>query len=84
MKIALLKNILDNSVEQKIHQIQCITGKNGKTEYCGWTYAKNEVLLEPGWISDAFEFHEPELYKLVTTVTRDDDSQNIFTVPVLR
>ena len=28
------------------------------------------------------QFRELELYKLVTTVTRDDDSQNIYTVPV--
>ena len=34
---------------------------------------KNESLLERGWISDAFEFREPEFYKLVTTVTRDVD-----------
>ena len=35
-----------------------------------------------GWISDAFEFHEPEFYKLMTTVTLDYDSQKIYTVPV--
>ena len=45
-------------------------------------YAKNEVVLQPGWISDAFDFCEPEFYSIVTTVTRDDDSQNIYTVPV--
>ena len=28
--------------------------------------------------------HEPELYYLVTTVTRDDESPNIYTVPVGR
>ena len=27
-----------------------------------------------------FEFRDPELYKLVTTITRDDDNQNIYTV----
>ena len=47
-------------------------------------YAKNEVLLEPGWISDDFEFREPCFYKLVTMVTCDDDSLNIYTVPVGR
>ena len=55
-----------------------------KTEYRGWTYAKNEVVLQPGWISDAFEFRELNFYKLVTSVTRDDDSQNMYTVPVGR
>ena len=45
-------------------------------------YARNEVILQPGWISDAFEFCEPEFYKLVTTVTRYDDSQNIYTISV--
>ena len=42
---------------------------------------KNEVVLQPGWIRDAFDFREPEVYKLVTKVTRDDDSPNIYTVP---
>ena len=46
------------------------------------TYAKNEVVLETGWISDAFELHVPEFYKLVKTVTRDDDSRNIYAVTV--
>ena len=50
----------------------------------GRTYAKNGVLIEPGWISNAFELREPEFYKLVTTVTRDDDSRNIFTVTIGR
>ena len=74
MKISIKKHIWENSVKHQIHQIQRITGRNGKTEYRGWTYAKNEVVLQPGWISSDFEFYEPELYKLVTTVTQDDDS----------
>ena len=44
---------------------------------------EKQILLEPGWISDAYELHEPEFYKLVKTVTLDDDSQNIYTVPVV-
>ena len=59
IKIALKKKILENSVKQKIHLIICITSKNGKTEYRWTTYAKNEIVLEPGWISDAFELREP-------------------------
>ena len=47
-------------------------------------YAKNDIVLEPGWISDAFELSEPELYKLVTMVTRDDENPNTYTVPVGR
>ena len=43
---------------------------------------RKKVVLEPGWISDAFELCEPELYKVVTAVIRDDDSQNNYTVPV--
>ena len=39
----------------QIHQILRIAIKNGKTEYRGRTYTKNDVVLEPGWISDAFE-----------------------------
>ena len=37
----VLKKILENSVKQKIHQIQRITGRNGKREYRGCIYAKN-------------------------------------------
>ena len=73
---------MENSVKHQIHQILRITSKNGKTEYRGSTNAKNDFVLEPGWISDAFELCEPELYNLVTTVTHDDDSPNIYTVPV--
>ena len=74
MNISLKKQILENSVKQKIHQIIRITRKNGKREYCGSTYEKNKVVLETGWISDTFEFRDPEFYKLVTTVTSVDDS----------
>ena len=42
-----------------MHKILHITSKNGKTEYHGSTYAKNDVVLEPGWISDDFELREP-------------------------
>ena len=65
MKISLKKQRLDNSVKYQIHQIIRITIKNGKTEYCGRTYAKNYVVLKPVWISDAFELCEPEFYKLM-------------------
>ena len=81
MQIALKKQILENSVKQQIHKIQLITDRNVKTEYRGWKYAKNEVVLKPGCISDAFEFREPEFYNLVTTVTLDDYIKNIYTVP---
>ena len=73
---------MDNSVKHQIHQIIRITRNNGKTEYRGRTYEKNEVVLEPFWISDAFELRESEFYKLVKTVTCDDDSPNIYTIPV--
>ena len=43
---------------------------------------KNEVVLEPGWVSYAFKLRKPEFYKLVETVIRDDYSQNIYTLPV--
>ena len=44
MKISLKKQRLDNSIKNKIHQIICITSKNGKKEYCRRTYAKNDVV----------------------------------------
>ena len=71
---------MENSVKHQIHQILRITRKNGKIEYRGRTYAKNDVVLEPGWISDDFEWRETQLYKLVTTVTRDDGNPNIYTI----
>ena len=45
-----------NILKQKLYQRLRITRKNGKTEHRGRTYVKNEVVLEPGWISDAFDF----------------------------
>ena len=75
---------MDNSVKHQIHQIIRITSKNSKIEYRGRIYTKNEVVLKPGWISDDFEWREPEFYKLVTTVTRDYYSQIFYTVPVVR
>ena len=42
------------------------------------------VALEPGWICDNFELHEPEFYKLVTTVTCDETKYKTYTVPVGR
>ena len=59
MKISLKKQILDNSGNHQIHQILRITIKNGKTEYRGRIYAKNEVVIEPGCISNYFELREP-------------------------
>ena len=55
---------------------------NGKSEYHGRTYANNVVALEPVWICNNFEFREPELYKLVTTVTCDETKHKTYTVPV--
>ena len=55
-----LKKRLDKSINHQIHQIIRINRKNGKTEYRGRTYAKNKVVIEPGWISNVFEFREPE------------------------
>ena len=83
LKIQLKKQSLENSVKQQILQIKCITGINGKTEYRGWTY-KEIIVLKPGWIRDDFKFCGSEFYKLVTTVTRDEESKSIYNVPVGR
>ena len=45
---------------------------------------KIEVVLRPDWKRGDFEFREPERYNLVTTVTCNYDSQNVYTVPVGR
>ena len=47
-------------------------------------YEKNKFLLEPGCINDAFELREPEFYKLVTTVTCDNDIRKKYTVTIGR
>ena len=73
---------MGNNFKHQIHQIIRITSKNGKIEYRGRTYAKNEFVLEPGWISDYFELREPEFYKLAAMVTRHYESRNIYNVPV--
>ena len=68
----------------QIHKIIRITDNNGKTDYCGRTYAKNEVVLEPGWICEKFVFSEPDFYKQVTTVTCDETHHKTYTEPVGR
>ena len=45
MKISVKKQRLENIFKHQIHQIICITSKNGKIEYRGRTSAKNEVVL---------------------------------------
>ena len=47
-------------------------------------HSKNDVVLEPGLISDTVELCAPEFYNLVTTLTRDDNGPNIYTVTVRR
>ena len=47
----------------------------------GWML-KKEVLYEPGRISDDFELHELEFYKLVTTITRDDQNKKFILYPL--
>ena len=59
MKRSLKKQRLEKSIKLQIHKITRITDNNGKTDYCGRKYAKNEVVLEPGWIHETFEFREP-------------------------
>ena len=43
---------------------------------------KKRNLCEPGWVSDAFDLHQPELSKLVTTVKCDDEGRKFYTIPV--
>ena len=84
MKRSLKKQILEKIIKLKIQKITRITDNNGKTEYHGITYANNVVSLESGWICDNFEFREPEFYKLVTTVTCDENQHKTHIVPVGR
>ena len=75
---------MEKSIKSQIHKITRINENNGKTDYHGWTYAKQLVPLEPGWICEIFEFREPEFYKLVTTLTCDKTKHKTYTVPVGR
>ena len=45
-------------------------------------HMQKKVISEPVWISDAFEFRELEFYKLVITVTSDDNSQKCILYPL--
>ena len=51
--------MLENSANHQIHQILRITSNNGRTEYLGRKHAKNEFVIEPVWINNAFELREP-------------------------
>ena len=66
------------------HKISRITDSYGITKYLGRKYANNEVVLEPGWIREKFEFSEPEFYKQVTTVTCDEKQHKAYIVTVGR
>ena len=81
MKRPLKKYRLKKSIKLQIHKITRITVNNIKTEYPGSKYANNVVALEPGWTRDNFEFRDPELYKLVTTVTCDETKHKTYIVP---
>ena len=75
---------MKKNIKPKIQKITRINDNNGETDYHGWKYAKQSVALEPGWIREIFEFHEPEFYKLVTTVTCDETKHKTYSVPVGR
>ena len=45
MQKALKKEIPENIVEQQVHQIQKINGRNGKKKTHGWAYAKKEFYV---------------------------------------
>ena len=43
-----------------------------------------EVPLEPSWISENFEFSEPDFYKQVTDQRSDLTGHKNYTVPVVQ
>ena len=73
---------METSIDPQIHKISRITDSNGKTKYLGRKYANNEVALEQCWISEIFEFSEPDLYKQVTTVTYNETRHKTYIVPL--
>ena len=72
MKKSFKKKRLKTSIHPRIQKISRITDSNGKTKYLGRKFTNNEVALEKCWIRQIFEFSEPDLYKIVTTVTCDE------------
>ena len=54
----LRRQIFENSVEQKVHQIKKSLARMVKNTVDG-RIQKNMFLLEIGWISNDFEFREP-------------------------
>ena len=57
-KKVLRRQIFENSVEQKVHQIKKSLARMVKNTVDG-RIQKNMFLLEIGWISNDFEFREP-------------------------
>ena len=58
MKKSFYKQRLETNIHPQIHKISRITDIYGITTYLGKTFNNMEVLLEPSWIRENFEFSE--------------------------
>ena len=66
MKKSFKKQRLETNLNPQIHKISRINDSYGITTYLGRKFNNTEVPLEPSWMSDNFEFSEPDFYKQVT------------------
>ena len=75
---------METNLNPQIHKISRITDSYGITTYLGRTFNNMEVPLEPSWMSDNFEFSEPDFYKQVTDRGSGITGHKTYTVPVGR
>ena len=82
MKKSFNKQRLETNLNHQIRKISRITDSYGITKYLGRTFNNMEVPLEPSWMSDNFEFSEPDFYKQVTDRGSGLTGHKTYTVPV--
>ena len=84
MKKSFKKQRLETNFNPQIHKISRIIDSYGITTYLGRTFNNMEVPLEPSWMSDNFDFSEPDFYKQVTDRGISLTGHKTYTVPVGR
>ena len=82
MKKSFKKQRLETNIHPQIHKISRIADSYGTTTYLGRTFNNMEVPLEPSWMSDNFEFSEPDFYKQVIDRGSGLTGHKTYNVPV--
>ena len=75
---------METSIHPQIHKISHITDSYGITTYLGRKFNNTGVPLEPRWMSENFEFSEPDFHKQVTDRGSGFTGHKTYTVPVGR